>query len=153
MEATNTDLSLESLYNPNSLIVYKVVNNGQVSYTSIKTVDLEGKMRYLSNAVDQMNANYTKINSITSNLTADGWYSSDTTKEEILAELCELLDHSPVQSIVISATIDIEIEVDVAIQDVDSFDADDFVAENLSIDTWNGDAQVLNWDVRHTEVS
>lgn len=149
----NTELNLESLYNPNSITIYKNIENGVTSYESIKTVDLEGRMHYLRNTTNTMNALHTKIQRIISNLTADGWYSNNVDKEEVLSDLCEILEHEPKQTIVVSATIDVEIEIDIPVNEVEDFDADDFVAENLSVDTWHGDAQILNWDVRNTDVS
>ena len=150
METTEVEVPVH--YNPNQLVTYKVIDGDKVTYPTDKVTTLEYTLDQSRRVYTAKNELQSKINRIIDNLTLDFWYNPNTDKETVLQELCDILEHEAKQSVVISATIDVEIEVDLPLQEIEDFDAEDFVTEHLSIDTWNGDAQILNWDVRTAEI-
>ena len=151
MESTTVEVPVH--YNPNQLVTYKVIDGDSVTYPTDKVTTLEYTLDQSRRTLAAKNELQSKINRIIDNMTLEYWYNPNTDKETVLQDLCDILEHEPKQSIVISATIDIEIEVDLPLQEVEDFDTDDYVAENLSIDCYSGDGQILNWDVRHTEMN
>ena len=84
----------------------------------------------------------TKLSNIIGNLTSDGWYNSDISKEDILNELCEIIGHEPKATLNWVATIRVEGSTDVPINEVDSFDLRYFLNDDLSVDIHHGDTVI-----------
>ena len=93
-----------------------------------------------------------QISQIIDNLSADGWYNPNYDKSEVLNDLCEILGHEPKQSVRITATVTVEVDYDIPLEEVEDFDARDFIQENLSIDSWHGDVSVDSFDVCDADV-
>jgi hypothetical protein len=139
-------------YNPNSLITYKSIVNGEATYPSIKTVDLEYQLHENQLLTTRLNNLQTQVNSIIDNLNADGWYNPNYEKVEVLNDLCEILGHEPKQTVRITATIQVEVDYDIPLEEVEDFDARYFLSDNLSIDSWHGDVSVDSWSVEDHDV-
>ena len=139
-------------YNPNSLITYKSIVNGEATYPSIKTVDLEYQLHENQLLTTRLNNLQTQVNSIIDNLNSDGWYNPNYEKVEVLNDLCEILGHEPKQTVRITATIQVEVDYDIPLEEVEDFDARYFLSDNLSIDSWHGDVSVDSWSVEDHDV-
>jgi len=149
--ATITPMVPET-YNPNQLTSYKVIKDGQATYEHIKTVDLEYKLDELRRVTDRLNNLQSTVNQVIDNLNADGWYNPNFEKVEVLNELCEILGHEPKQSIRITATITVDVDYEIPLEEVEDFDARYFLQDNLSIDSWHGDVSVDSWSVEDHDV-
>ena len=88
---------------------------------------------------------------IVDNLSADGWYSSTFDKSDILSELCDILEHEAKGEVIISATVQVEVRYDCPLSELEDFDAEDFLRDGLSIDTYNGDSIVEGYEVEHAD--
>ena len=139
-------------YNPNSLTTYKSINNGEATYPSIKTVDLEYQLHENQLLSTRLNNLQVQVNSIIDNLNADGWYNPNYEKVEVLNDLCEILGHEPKQTVRITATIQVEVDYEIPLDEVEDFDARYFLSDNLSIDSWHGDVSVDSWSVEDHDV-
>ena len=73
-------------------------------------------------------------------------------KEDILSQLCEILNHEPKQSVRITATVNVEVDYEIPLEEVEDFDARYFLQDNLSIDSWHGDVNVDSFDVTDVDV-
>lgn len=91
------------------------------------------------------------IGQVLQNLTREGWYSDLVDKEEILRDLCEIFDHEPKQTVRITATVSVDVEYDIPLEEVDSFDAHYFLQDNLSIDSSHGDVIIQSWNVEDSQ--
>lgn len=149
--ATVSDAFPES-YNPNALTTYKSIKDGVVTYPVIKTVDLE----YLIHEADRMKVNFinvqSKIDRIVDNLNTDGWYNPNTDKEEVLSELCKIIGHVPTQSVSITATIEVSVSYEMPMDEVEDFDAQYWLQDNLTVDIYNGDSSIDSFDVQSADV-
>ena len=126
-------------YDANILVTYKSINNGEVTYPTIKVNELETHLDSYRRLQDQLKISNNQISQILDNLSADGWYNPNTDKEDILRDLCEILGHEPKQTVTITATVNVELSYDIPLEDVENFDAKYFVQDNLTIDSYNGD--------------
>ena len=99
----------------------------QIAYNKINL--LEQRVDYQEKTIAQ----------VLQNLTADGWYSDSTDKEDVLADLCSIFDHEPKQTLNWSATITVEGTTDVPLNEVDGFDLRYFLNDELSVDIGHGD--------------
>lgn len=146
---TNT---VPETYNPNLLVTYKSITDGEVTYPTIKVTNLEYQLDQVRYTEKTLMENVHLINQIKSNLTADGWYNPNTDKEDILRDLCEILGHEPKQTIRITAQISVEAEYEIPLEEVENFDAKYFLQDNLTIDSYNGDLTVDTFDVEDADV-
>jgi len=151
METTNT---LPDTYNPNLLVTYKSINeNYEATYPTIKVVDLEGKLDSLVRLEKQLTISNDQIRRIINNLTIEGWYNPNTDKEDVLRDLCEILDHEAKQTITITATVNVEVSYDCPLDEVEDLDAKYFLQDNLTVDSWHGDVCIESFDVEDADVS
>ena len=149
--ATVTPMVPEN-YNANTLVTYKSINDGEATYPTIKVNELEYRLDQVRYTENQLKVNAGKISQIIDNLSADGWYNPNYDKSEVLNDLCEILGHEPKQSVRITATVTVEVDYDIPLEEVEDFDARDFIQENLSIDSWHGDVSVDSFDVCDADV-
>jgi len=94
-----------------------------------------------------------QINKIIDNLTVDNWYADTIEKSEVLSDLCEILGHEAKQTVRITATISVEVDYEIPLDEVEDFDARYFLNDNLSVDTFDGDSTVDSWTVEDSDVN
>jgi len=104
-------------------------------------------------ASEKRNVLQAQVNKIIDNLTAENWYSDSVDKAEVLSDLCDILGHEAKQTIRISATINVEVDYEIPLDEVEDFDARYFLNDNLSVDTFNGDSTVDSWTVEDSDVN
>ena len=149
METTST---MPDTYNPNLLVTYKSITDGEATYPTIKVVNLEYQLDQVKYTEKQLVKNAGLINEITSNLSAEGWYNPNTDKEDILRDLCQILGHEPKQTVRISANVRVEVEYELPLDEIEDFDAKYFLQDELTIDSYNGDLTVESFDVEDADV-
>jgi len=148
------NIDTESLYNPNGLIALRRIdeNTKENTYPLYKAVDLEGILNR-NNLLEQRIAYQEKqIGQIIDNLTIDGWYNPNVEKEDILRDLCEILEHEAKQEVRMTATIQVEVSYNCPLNELEDFDAKYFLQDELSIDSYNGDIVVESFDVEDADV-
>lgn len=79
-------------------------------------------------------------------------YENDTDSADILTELCQIIDYEPKKTVRITATINVELEYDIPLDEVEGFDAHYFISDNISIDSSHGDVLIQSWDVEDHDV-
>lgn len=106
----------------------------------------------IKNLEDWLSRSQGTISKILEYLTAQGWYNPNTDKEDILRDLCEILDHEPKQEITIKGTLTFELRYDCPLDEVEDFDARYFAQDTLTLDAYNGDVIVDSFDVEDADV-
>ena len=140
-------------YDANTLVTYKSINNGEVTYPTLKVNELEIHLDSYRRLQDQLAISNGQISKILDNLSADGWYNPNYDKSEVLNDLCEILGHEPKQTVTITATVNVEVSYDIPLEEVEDFDARYFLQDNLSIDSWHGDVSIESFDVEDADVN
>jgi hypothetical protein len=135
------------------LVTYKSINNGEVTYPTIKVNELEIHLDSYRRLQDHLAISNGQISKIIDNLSADGWYNPNYEKSEILNDLCEILGHEPKQTVRITGTIVFEVDYDIPLDEVEDFDSHYFLQDNLSLDSYNGDVIVESWTVEDSDVN
>ena len=146
MEETTT-IEAPAHYNPTQLVTYKVIDGSNVTYNTDKVTTIEYELDGARKTLDKLKGLQSKVNSIIDMLQADGWYDSSVTKEDVLNDLCETLGHNPVKTIEFNATINVTGSVDVAMSEIEDFDLDSFLADVISVDSYNGDVVIENFTI------
>ena len=145
---TNGELtSSEAFYNPNAVTVYKKIEGGTATYPAIKTVDLEWQLEEKRRLEEKVNKLQSRINQIIDNMSEDYWFNPNTEASTILEDLCAILDHNPVKTIEFNATINVTGSVDIAMSEIEDFDLDSFLADVISVDSYNGDVVIENFTI------
>jgi hypothetical protein len=142
-----------STYDANTLVTYKSINNGEVSYHTLKVNELETHLDSYRRLQDQLAISNGQISKILDNLSADGWYNPNYEKSEVLNDLCEILGHEPKQTVTITATVNVEVSYDIPLEEVEDFDARYFLQDNLTVDSWHGDVIIESFDVEDADVN
>jgi hypothetical protein len=140
-------------YNPNLLVTYKSIINGDVSYPNIKVVDLEYNLDSYRRLQDQLVISNGQIGRILDNMDAKGWYNPNVDKEDVLRDLCEILGHEPKQTVTITGNLSFEVSYEIPMEDVEDFDARYFLQDNLTLDSYHGDVCVESFDVEDADVN
>jgi hypothetical protein len=134
-------------YNANVLVQYKDITNGEVTFPIIKVTDLEYKLERIKTLEDHLSRSQGTISKIIDNLTMEGWFNPNTDKDEVLRDLCSILDHTPQQEMSWTVTLTVSGTTMVNLEDVEDFDIRYHLGDNLSVDSNDFDTNVDSWDI------
>jgi len=129
--------AMPETYNANLLVTYKSINDGEVTYPTVKVNTLEYMLDQVKYTEKQLVKNADLINQIT----------------DVLRDLCEILGHEPKQTISITGTISFEVNYDIPLDELEDFDAHYFLQDNLTIDSYNGDLEIESWSIEDSDVN
>ena len=139
-------------YDANVLVTYKDITDGVTTYPTLKVNELEWKLERIKRLEQQLSFSNSQISRIIENLSEDGWFNPNYEKEEVLNDLCEILDYEPKKEICFEGTIHFSGRVDVKLSELEDFDLDDMLSE-LSVDVYNGDVVIDDYSVEDVRES
>ena len=144
-------------YAPHQLVTLKQITGEDVEFQLYKVTELETVLHDTRTRVNSLTARLEaqekQIGLILNKMTADEWYSSNVDKSEVLSDLCDILGHEPKQTVRITATVSVEVDYDIPLDEVEDFDARYFLNDNLTVDIYNGDAVVDSFDIEDADVN
>ena len=140
------ETTMENVYNPNVLVTYKDINNGEITYPTLKVNQLEWEMERKKGLEKQLSISNSQLGKIIDCLTEEYWFNPNTDKEDILNELCEILDHTPTKEISFSGTISFQGRVNVNLSEAEDFDLNDALGD-MYVEINNGDVVIDNYDL------
>lgn len=141
---TNEIVQAPEHYNPNQLVTYKVIDDGNATYPTSKVVDLEWKLESGRRAEKQLSSLRLSVNNLEEML--PGWIENDSSADEIVSEICELFGFNPTKDIEFQATVSISGTISIPLKEIADFDINS-VDLNIDVDSWSH-----NVDVDSTEV-
>ena len=112
--------------------------------STLSCTELQARVESLEHALSNYSGQLTRIQD---EMTGTGWYSSTTDKAEVLSDLCEILGITPTQTVSITATISISVSHEVPFEELEEFDAEQLLIDQISIDAYGGDTNVDDWSV------
>jgi len=147
-DPTNERQQMETTtnYDANVLVTYKDITDGVTTYPTLKVNELEWKLERIKRLEQQLSFSNGQISRIIENLSEDGWFNPNYEKEEVLNDLCEILDYEPKKEICFEGVIHFSGRVDVKLSELEDFDLDDMLSE-LSVDVYNGDVVIDDYSV------
>lgn len=152
LEAT-IDLGEESTsiaYNPDQLVTYKIIHGySDPEFATDKVRNLEWELHNARQASKHNAVLQDKINNVRDYISE---HFGDSEDQEALTEIAEFLDISLTKTVTISATLQVDIEVELALDEVADFDAHYFLQDELSVDSNNGNVSIESWTVDNTDV-
>ena len=145
----------QDAYAPHQLITLKQITGEDVEFELYKVTELETVLHDAKSRINQLTgrleAQEKQIGLILNKMTSDEWYSSSVEKFEVLSDLCDIFGFEPKQSIRITATVEVEVDYDCPLDEIEDFDAGDFLQDVLTIDTYHGDAMVYSYNVESAD--
>jgi hypothetical protein len=134
METTTNEIVVPEHYNPNQLVTYKVIEDGNTSYPTVKVTDIEWDLLQNRHNTKNLAQYISRVNSLSERL--PDYLEMDS--EEIVADICSIFGLNPTKDIYFEATATINGTVTVALADLKDFDIDD-VNMYLSVDSYEYD--------------
>jgi hypothetical protein len=138
-------------YDANVLVTYKDITDGVATYPTLKVNDLEYRLDRIKRLEEQLSISNSQLGKIIDNLTMDGWYNPNYEKEQILKDICEIVGHTPTQTLNWSITLTVAGSTEVNLDEVEDFDVRYFLADNLSVDSNDFTTEVDSWDIDYVD--
>ena len=111
---------------------------------TLTCTELQARIESLEHALSNYSSQLTRIQG---EMTGSSWYGSDTDKAEVLNDLAEILGITPSQTVSITATITVCVSHEVPLAELEDFDAEQLLMDQISIDAYGGDTNVDDWSV------
>lgn len=149
IERNQMETVTQELYNPHAFIAVRRIDSttGDNTYPIYKATDIEEVLNRV-NLLEQRIAHQEKqIGQIIDNLTMDSWYAETIDKDEVLRDLCTILDHEPKQELEWSITVTVSGRTEVDLAEVNDFDIRYHLQDELSIDSNDFNTVVESWDI------
>ena len=145
-----TDLE-DLLFVSPTITAYEHLPNGELKPHTLNRADISEMFRKAQYRDEWLERAQGTIRKIIDNLTIEGWYNPNTDKDEVLRDLCEILDHQPQQEMSWSATLTVSGTTLVNLDEVEDFDIRYHIGDNLSVDSNDFDTKVDSWDVDYID--
>ena len=143
--------TIQDTYNPNLLVTYKKIENGETSYATDKVVDIEYALdqsrRNYKNLTEKQNAWYTKEQALRNLL--DETYA-DSQDQDTLAQIADIFDVPLTKEIEVTAWVRVDLTVDVDMRD-GNYDFESLVMDNLNVDSYASEVNVTNFEIDRVE--
>jgi hypothetical protein len=139
--------SVSDAYNPNLLVTYKKIENGETSYQTDKVNEIEWALDGARRSSQRVTSLTSTIEEIKSFMTDEGWYNPNTEASEILTELERILDFNPTKTIEFSGMISFSGSVEVPLNEAEDFDLFYHLQDNLTLDAYDGNIEIDSYEV------
>ena len=111
---------------------------------TLSCTELQARIESLEHALSNYSNQLTRIQG---EMTGSSWYSSDTDKAEVLRDLAEILGITPSQTVSITATLSVSISHEVPLDELEDFDAEQLLIDQITVEAYGGDTNVDDWSV------
>jgi hypothetical protein len=142
MEMTET--LVPEHYNPNQLVTYKVINNGETTYPTSKVVDIEWKLESARAADRQLSSLRLSVSNLEDML--PNWLENEPDTGEIVSDICQLFGFNPTKDVEFEATVTISGIITVPLAELNDFDIDS-VDLNIDANSYSHDVDIQNVEV------
>lgn len=134
-------------YNPNLLVTYKKIDGDNTSYVTDKVTQIEWDLDKARTVTSNYYSLLSKIDNLNDQIAE--WFDPNYDKEEVLQGLCEFFGINPTKSVVVDAVINLQVQIEVPLSDYETFDASDYLSNELTLDSYGTDMRIESWEVDH----
>jgi len=150
-QTMETTITIAETYNPNLLVTYKKIENGEVSYATDKVTDIEYSLdqsrRNYKSLTEQQNAWYLKESKLRT-LINDVFHDSED--QDTLEKIADIFDVPLTKEIEVTAWVNVNMTIEVDMREGE-YDVEDLVRNNLTVDAYGGEITVNDYDVDRVE--
>jgi hypothetical protein len=118
METTTNEIVVPEHYNPNQLVTYKVIEDGNATYPTRKVNDIEYDLdrgRYWKNAWSELSGKVARLENDLSEFL-------DMDAEDIVVSICDIFGFNPSKEIEFEASVTVTGTVQIPLADLKDFD-------------------------------
>jgi hypothetical protein len=153
-EAVTKD-NLEVPYNPHMLVTYKAIAGTYAepeaaTYLTDKVTDIEWALHNIRVDRDAYHKLRSKVSGLEEQVIE--WANPNYDKDEVIAGICEYFGINPTKEVTVTGTISYEVTVNIPLNEVEDFDADYLLGDELSLDSNSSHISVDNWTLDSTDV-
>jgi len=141
----------ELLFSNPTITAYENLPNGELKPHTLNRADISEMFRKAQYRDEWLQRSQGTIRQIIDNLSAEGWYSDTVDKEEVLRDLCSILDHNPQQEMSWTVTLTVSGTTLVNLDEVNDFDIRYHLNDELSVDSNDFNSKVDSWDIYDVE--
>ena len=143
----------QELYNPHAFIAVRRIDSTtqENTFPIYKATDIENVLNRMNILEQHLEASNKQLGQIIDNLTADGWYSETVDKADVLKDICEIVGHTPTQTLNWTVTLTVSGTSEVNLDEVSDFDVRYHLADNLSVDSNDFTTDVDSWDIDYVD--
>jgi hypothetical protein len=147
-------MSIET-YNPNLLVTYKKIAGTYAApeepeYITDKVVQIEWDLDQARRVVENFNSLKSTVRELEELLVE--LYNPNYTKEEALQQIAELFGFELSKAVTVTGTINFEVTIQVPVNEVDDFDAQYKLGDELSLTSYGSDVEINDWTIESTDV-
>ena len=153
-EAVTKD-NLEVPYNPHMLVTYKAIAGTYAepeaaTYLTDKVTDIEWALHNIRVDRDAYHKLRSKVSGLEEQVIE--WANPNYDKDEVIAGICEYFGINPTKEVTVTGTISYEVTVNIPLNEVEDFDADYLLGDELSLDSNSSHISVDNWTLDSADV-
>ncbi len=143
----------QELYNPHAFIAVRRIdsNTQENTFPIYKATDIENVLNRMNILEQHLEESNKQLGQIIDNLTADGWYSETVDKADVLRDICEIVNHTPTQTLNWTVTLTVSGSSEVNLDEAKDFDVRYHLADNLSVDSNDFTTEVDSWDIDYVD--
>ena len=150
-----TEDKLTVPYNPNLLVTYKAIAGANAApeaptFLTTKINDLEWDLHLGRINNDRLGKLERLINGVEEQVIE--WTNPNYDKDEVIAGICEYFNINPTKEVTVTGTISYEVTVSIPLNEVEDFDADYLLGDELSLDSNSSNISVDNWTLDSADV-
>lgn len=136
-------------YNPDAEMLVRTTDytTGSHTDTLVTAVDVQLMKRTINGLEQRLAAHEKMVTQIKENLVYAGWYMESVDKDEVLSDLCTIVDHEPVATLRFTTTITVEGSVDVPLSEVDDYDLRYDLNDSVYVESHNGNIDIDSYYV------
>jgi len=146
-----TTITIAETYNPNLLVTYKKIEDGEVSYPTDKVVDIEYALdqsrRNYKMLSDKQNEWYLKESKLRTLL--DEVYA-DSEDKETLEQIADIFDIQLTKEIEVTVYIRVDATIEVDMREGD-YDLEDLVRNQITIDAYGSELNINDYEIERVE--
>ena len=150
-EEQTMETTIAELYNPNMLVTYKKITDGNTEYITDKVTEIEWALaqsrRNYESLTEQQNAWYLKESKLRT-LINDVFHDSED--QDTLEKIADIFDVPLTKEIEVTAWVNVNMTIEVDMREGE-YDVEDMVRNNLTVDAYGGEITVHDYDVDRVE--
>lgn len=141
----------EMLFASPTITAIENMPDGTFKEHTLNRSDITNMFRVAQYREARLEAQEKQMGQVLNNLTAEGWYSKDVDKSQVLSDLCEIFGYTPQTELSWTATLTVSGTTLVNLDEVEDFDIRYTLADNLSVDSNDFNTNVDSWDVDYVD--
>lgn len=147
METTN-QIVVPEHYNPNQLVTYKVIEDANTTFPTVKVTDIEWDLAQSRRTSKRLSEYIDKVSQLESRLPD----YLDMDSEDVVSDICSIFGFNPTKQIEFEATARITGTVDIPLSELKDFDIDNLdLYVNVDSYAYNIDADAEIEDLTRTD--